>query len=63
VTGLIPGAVGGVIKDLVRRSESGRLLSAANSLARVHRWNAVKSDPESTHNRIGVASKTHITAR
>jgi poly(3-hydroxybutyrate) depolymerase len=30
--------VGGVIKDLARRSESGRLLSAANSLVWIHRW-------------------------
>ena len=43
-----------VIKDLARRSESGRLLSAANSLARIHRWNAVKGEPKSTQNGIGV---------
>jgi hypothetical protein len=31
-------------KDLARRSESGRLLSATNPLARVRRSNAVKSE-------------------
>src|ERR1700683_3145032 len=53
------GAVNGVIKDLVRRSESGRLLSAANSLARIHRSNAVKSEQnQPTTEEVGLPERT-----
>ena len=54
-----PGAASGVFKFLVRRRESGPFISAANSLARVHRSHAVKSEQnQPTIEQVGLPKRT-----